>query len=229
MRTDGRMAEAVAPSPHGGRVPRFARSRGGRAVLLVAGVLLVVAFVTVWALPNIAGPAFVEVRAMVAGRASATGPTVAIAGRSPIQAGALDIGVEIVNHYPLDVVVGTSGPAFQAVVYRRDGGGQLTRVWQTSVDDPALEEGSDSPVGGGSTSGAAVVPTGASRHDLTGTTAGFSLTDAAGAPLGPGVYYLRVWAYGVASVLVPIALDGGIDPLGPPTDLPPPAAASPSI
>ena len=204
MRTDGRMAEAVAPSPHGGRVPRFARSRGGRAVLLVAGVLLVVAFVTVWALPN-------------------------IAGRSPIQAGALDIGVEIVNHYPLDVVVGTSGPAFQAVVYRRDGGGQLTRVWQTSVDDPALEEGSDSPVGGGSTSGAAVVPTGASRHDLTGTTAGFSLTDAAGAPLGPGVYYLRVWAYGVASVLVPIALDGGIDPLGPPTDLPPPAAASPSI
>ena len=69
------------------------------------------------------------------------------------------------------------------------------------------------------------VPSGASRHDLTGSTAGFSLLDASGAPLTAAVYYLRVWAYGVASPLVPIALDGGVDPLGPPTDLPAPSSA----
>jgi hypothetical protein len=182
------------------------------------------AFVAVWALPNMAGPAFVEVSALVAPRASASGPTITIAGLAPVQATALDVGVEIVNRYPLGVVVGVSGPAYQAVVYRREQNGQLARVWQTTADDPALEEGSDSPVGGGSAGNAAVVPSGASRHDLTGSTAGFSLVDATGAPLAAGVYYLRVWAYGIASGLVPIALDGGVDPLGPPAGLPAPSS-----
>lgn len=221
------MADGGSPGSLGSRpgFRGFARSRAGRIVLLAVGALLIGAFVAVWALPNMAGPAFVEVRALVAARASATGPTITIAGRAPVQAGALDVGVEIVNHYPLDVVVGTDGAAYQAAVYRRDSAGAMIRVWQTSVDDPALEEGSDSPVGGGSAAGAAVVPSGASRHDLTGSTAGFSLLDATGAPLAAAVYYLRVWAYGVASPLVPIALDGGVDPLGPPTDLPAPSSA----
>ena len=198
--------------------------RTRKAVLAAGAVALVAVFAAAWALPNMAGPAFVEVRALVAPRASASGPTIAIAGLAPVQAGALDVGVEIVNHYPLGVVVGVSGPAFQAAVYRRDQNGRLTRVWQTNADDPALEEGSDSPVGGGSAGNAAVVPSGASRHDLTGSTAGFRLVDAAGAPLSAGVYYLRVWAYGIASGLVPIALDGGVDPLGPPADPPSPSS-----
>jgi hypothetical protein len=193
-------------------------SRFGQAVAVAGMAILVAAFVLVWALPNVAGPEFVEVRALVAPRASDTGPTIVIGGLAPSRAAALDVGVEVVNHYPLQVVVGTDGAAFQAVVYRRDGAGKLVRVWQTSTDDPVLEEGSDSPVGGGTSAGAAQVPTGTSRHDLTGSTAGFSLIDATGNPLAAGVYYLRVWAYGIASPLVPMALNGGVDPLGPPSN-----------
>lgn len=203
-------------------MPRFTRSRVGRAALALAVGGVMFAFTAFWALPNMAGPAFVQVRAVVAARARAAGPTVAIGGAAAVQAGAIDVSVEVDNRYPLSVVVGSGRTAFQAAAYRRDSSGHLARVWQTSVNDPALEEGSDSPIGGGSAGGAAVVPSGASRHNLTGSTAGFSLIDATGAPLTPGVYYLRVWAYGIASPLVPIALDGGVDPLGPPTDLPQP-------
>jgi hypothetical protein len=177
------------------------------------------ALVFVWALPNMAGPAFVQVSALVAPRSTATGPTVVVADRAPVEASALDIGVEVVNHYPISVVLGTGRTAFQAAIYRRDAGGQLVRVWQANVDDPALEEGSDSPVGGGAAGGAAVIPSGTSRHDLTATATAFNLTDATGAPLPAGVYYLRVWAYGIGSQLVPMAIDGGTDPLGPPTDV----------
>jgi hypothetical protein len=191
-----------------------------RNVLIAAGAVLVAAFVAVWALPNMAGPAFVSVSALVATRDSATGPTITIGGLPPARASALDVGVEVVNAYPLDVVVGVDGAAFQAVIYRREADGRLTRVWQASLDDPVLEEGSDSPVGGGSASAAAVVPSGSTRHDLSGHTTSFSLLDSAGRPLASGVYYLRVWGYGIASSLVPMALDGGVDPLGPPSDLP---------
>jgi hypothetical protein len=217
----------AAPSTgSGGRRFALVHSRAGRALLAALTALLAVSFVGVWALPNMAGSAFVSVRALVATQSSTTGPTVTIAGLAPAQASAIDVGVEVVNHYPLDVVVGTDGSAFQAAVYRRDAGGKLTRVWQVSLDDPVLEEGSDSPVGGGSASGAAVIATGATRHDISGSTSSFSLVDSTGTPLAAGVYYLRVWAYGIASSLVPIALDGGVDPLGPPADLPAPAATA---
>lgn len=189
----------------------------------VLGVIAIAGFVAVWALPNIGGPFFVRVSALVAPRAAANGPTLIVADSAPTRASALDIGVEVTNDYPLSVVLGTGRVAFQAAVYRRGAGGQLVRVWETNVDDPILEEGSDSPVGGGSAGGAAVVPTGTSRHDLTGATAGFSLVDSSGAPLAAGVYYLRVWAYGIASKLVPLSLDGGTDPLGVPTDVPAPS------
>jgi hypothetical protein len=187
------------------------RRRGGgsraRRVILVGGLAVLVAtFAAVWALPNVAGPSFVEVRALVAPRPSATGPMVTIGALAPARAAALDVGVEVVNHYPLGVIVGTNGIAYEATVYRRDDSGTLSPVWHTGVDDPALEEGSDSPVGGGSSAGAAAVPSGVSRHDLTGSSTGFSLVDPSGSPLATGVYYLRVWAYGIASPLVPIAL-----------------------
>jgi hypothetical protein len=218
------MAEPGAALSSDGRATRrSAHSRAGRDILIAVGGVLAGAFVAVWALPNMAGPAFLSVRALVATQASASGPTITIAGLAPVRASALNVGVEVTNAYPLGVVVGVDGVAFQAVVYRREANGRLSRAWQASLDDPALEEGSDSPVGGGSASAAAVVPSGASRHDLSGSTSGFSLLDAAGKPLAAGVYYLRVWAYGIASSLVPIAVDGGVDPLGPPSDLPAPA------
>jgi hypothetical protein len=195
-------------------LPRFPGSRARRATLIGGLAALLVVFVAVWVLPNVAGPAFVEVRVLVAARASTAGPVVTVGSVAPGRASALDVGVEVVNHYPLGVVVGTNGSSFQATAYRRGDTGKLTSVWHTSVDDPALEEGSDSPVGGGSSAGAAAVPSGVTRHDLTRSSTGFSLVDATGAPLATGVYYLRVWAYGIASPLVPIAIDDGPDPLG---------------
>jgi len=215
--TAGAVPEAH-PRSHGPR-----RRRALRFSVTLVGAVAIAAFVAVWALPNMAGPMFVEVSALVAPRTAASGPTVIVADRAATQATALDVGVEVVNHYPLSVMLGTGRTAFQAAVYRRDAAGQLVRVWQASVDDPVLEEGSDSPAGGGAAGGAAVVPSGTSRHDLTGSTAGFSLVGSSGTPLVAGVYYLRVWAYGIASQLVPIALDGGTDQLGPPTDLPVPS------
>jgi len=204
------------------RAPRLPRSRIRRTALAVAIGGALVAFIAVWALPNMAGPAFVQVRAVVAARMAPVGPTVAIGGSSTVQASAIDLSVEIDNRYPLSVVVGTGRTAYQAAAYRRDSNGHLTRVWQTGVNDPALEEGSDSPMGGSSNGNAAVVPAGVSRHAITAGGASFLLTDATGTALPPGVYYLRVWAYGIGSPLVPMALDNGVDPLGPPTDLPQP-------
>jgi hypothetical protein len=175
-----------------------------------------------WALPNVAGPAFVQVRAIATARTgSAIGASVSIAGASEIPAGALNVSVELENRYPLAVVLGTSPTAFQAALYRHDGTGKWTMVWHASAGDPALEQVSDSPVGGGSAGGAASVPSGISRHAIADGSTAFPLVDARGLSISPGVYYLRVWGYGVGSPLVAVVVGGATDPSGTPTDLPP--------
>ncbi|MGZ6314226.1 MAG: hypothetical protein ACXWNI_01160 [Candidatus Limnocylindrales bacterium] len=193
------------------------RGRSILALVLAGGA---VAFTAVWALPNIAGASFVQVRAVVTARAAAAGPTVVIGGGTPVQADAVDVSVEVDNRYPLGVVLGTGPTAFRAAAYQRDANGKLVLAWQVGAGDPTVEEGSDSPVGGGPGDGAIVVPSGVTRHGLTQGSKPFSFVDARGALLASGVYYLRVWAYGIGSPLVPMALGGGTDPLGTPTDLP---------
>jgi hypothetical protein len=89
-----------------------------------------------------------------------------------------------------------------------------------ATGDPTIEEGSDSPVGGGPSGAAAVVPPGISLHDITDATNELALSGLSGAGADVGVYYIRVWAYGIGSPLLPFALDGGVDPLGPPSKLP---------
>ena len=202
---------------------RVGRWRAGRIALALAVGAAVSSFTAVWALPNVAGASFIQVRAVVAATTAASGPSVEIGGAAAVQASAIDVSVEVDNRYPLSVVV-VSGPiAYQAAAYRRDSNGHLTPVWQMGAGDPALEEGSDSPVGGATNDGAAVVPSGLTRHVMTDASTSFRLTDATGAPLPQGVYYLRVWAYGIGSPLVALALDNGVDPLGPPADLPQPS------
>ena len=193
-----------------------------RAILTLVIVAGVVVFTVAWALPNVAGSTFVQVRAVVTARAASSGPTVVIAGDPAVQASGVDISVEVDNRYPLSVVLGTSPTVFRAAAYLRNDTGKLTLAWQTGVGDATAEEGSDSPVGGGPTDGAVVVPSGVTRHVITDGSQSFSLVDATGAPMSSGVYYLKVWAYGIGSPLVPMALSGGTDPLGPPADLPPP-------
>ena len=162
------------------------------------------------------GPAFVQVSALVAPRGSATGPTITVAGLAPVQATALDVGVEVVNRYPL---IGRrrhrrAGLPGRRLPARPDG--QLARGL-------ADERGRSGARGGLRLTGRRRVGRAAPRscrRARRATTSrarrpGFSLVDATGAPLAAGVYYLRVWAYGIASALVPIALDAGADPLGP--------------
>jgi hypothetical protein len=202
------------------RTPGAGRVR--RAILAVVIVAGVIVFTVAWALPNVAGSTFVQVRAVVTARAASSGPTVVIGGDPALQAGGVDISVEVDNHYPLAVVLGTSPTAFRAAAYLRDDTGKLTLAWQTGVGDATVEEGSDSPAGGGPADGAVVVPSGVTRHVITDGSQPFRLVDARGVALSPGVYYLKVWAYGIGSPLVPMALSGGTDPLGPPADLPAP-------
>ncbi len=209
---------------------------GRRIALAVMVATAVAAFGVFWAVPNMAGTAFVHVRAIAevrndgaatagTGGTSTTGAgaalsSVIIGGSPAVRAAALVVAVEVSNSYPLSVVLGTGPVPFQAAVYRRGSDGKLTRIWQASGYDPTLEEGSDSPMGGSARDGAAVITPGTTRHSITSATAPFSLTDSTGAPLPAGVYYLRVWAYGIGSPLLPLALDGGVDPLGTPTELP---------
>jgi hypothetical protein len=197
----------------------------GRTILALGLVAGVVAFTAVWALPNMAGSSFVQVRAVVTARAAAAGPTIVIGGSAAVQASAVDVSVEVDNHYPLGVVLGTGPTAFRAAAYQRDGSGKLVLAWQVGAGDATVEEGSDSPVGGGPGDGAIVVPSGVTRHVITQGSKPFSLVSAGGVALASGVYYLKVWAYGIGSPLVPMALGGGADPLGPPMDLPAPPGA----
>jgi hypothetical protein len=173
----------------------------------VAGLLLA-AFVAVWAIPNVMGAAFVDVRAVAVAHASAGGPMTAISGSPAVAADRVEVSVEVVNNYPLSVVVGARGTGndFQATVYRRDSGGHLTAIWRASESDPALEEGSDSPSGGISLDLAAVVAPGTARHLIAGGSSAFTLVGAAGALVAPGIYYLRVRAYGIGSPMVPISI-----------------------
>ncbi len=199
-----------------------ANGRGRRAVLAVVVVAGAIVFAFAWALPNVVGSAFVQVRAVVTARTATTGPTVVIGGNPEVRASAVDVSVEVENHYPLNVVLGTGATAFQAAAYRRDDSGKLVQVWQTAAGDATIEEGSDSPVGGGPADAAVVVPPGLTRHSIGGASAQFGLVDATGASLAPGIYYVRVWAYGIGSPLVPLGLGAATDPLGPPSDLPAP-------
>jgi hypothetical protein len=209
-----------APRDDAARGGRLLRSPTTRKLLLGALAASLAIFAFGWALPNVAGSMFVSVRAVVTPIAADTGPTVIVSSGDAIQARALSLDVEVTNGYPLGVVLGTDPIAYVGAIYAHDSGGQLSRVWRSGLGDPAIEEGSDSPVGGGTAGGAIVVPPGSTRHQVAGGASAFSLTDAAGAPLPAGVYYVRVWAYGIASPLVPFFVDVSSDPLGPPTSLP---------
>jgi hypothetical protein len=194
------------------------RSRAGRSAALIALAAAVAAFTTVWALPNIAGRFFVQVHALARAVPAANGPTVILGGDAPVQARAVEISLEIDNGYPLAVVLDTSPTPYHASVYHRENTGHLARVWEFRVGDPALEEGSDSPMGG-ATSGAVVVPSGVTRIDVATGTAAFGLVGSTGSPLPAGVYYLRVWAYGIGSPMIPMSIDEA-GPLPTPAALP---------
>jgi hypothetical protein len=175
---------------------------------LALGLLVGVIFTGGWALPNVAGAMFVHVRAVVTPVGSTSGPQVTVASGQPVQAGSIAVSVEVENSYPLTVVIGADPVAYTASIYARGSDGKLGLIWHTGSGDAVAEEGSDSPVGGGSAQGAVSVPPGVTRHDVATGSDAFGLIRPTGS-IASGIYYVRVWAYGIASPLVPISIDGG--------------------
>ncbi len=196
--------------------------RGHRVRLAAGGLAAValIAFSGIWALPNVFGSTFVHVRAVVtpvesvpaatspSAGSSAVGPSVTLASGRTVRADRLEIAADVENAYPLSVVLGSDPIAYTAAVFARTAGdGSLVRVWESGAGDPTIEEGSDSPVGGGSAKGAVVVPPGTMRHAVAEGDAAFVLVRPQGSSVAPGIYYVRVWAYGIASPLVPVSID----------------------
>ena len=172
------------------------------ALALVAGAT----FTGGWALPNVAGGMFVRVRAVVEPVPAGYGPSVLVGPGPAVRAGSIAIAADVDNGYPLAVVLAADPVAYSAAVYTRGSSGALIRVWQTGAGDPVIEEGSDSPVGGGNARAAVVVPPGVTRHEIAGGGSAYPLTSSTGF-LPAGIYYVRVWAYGIGSSLVPVAID----------------------
>ena len=175
-------------------------------------VAALIAFSGVWALPNVFGGMFVHVRAVVtpvdSTTASASGLSVTLASGRTVRADRLELAVEVDNSNPLSVVLGSDPVAYSAAVFARaSGDGSLVRIWQSDAGDASMEEGSDSPVGGGSAKGAVVVPPGSSRHVVAEGDGAFVLLRPQGQSVASGIYYVRVWAYGIASPLVPVSID----------------------
>lgn len=147
-------------------------------------------FVGLWLVPNVAGQAFVQVHATSAQRA-----------------GTLEIRIDVVNTYPLPVVLGFDGPAFRAVVYREEQPGQMIAISEVTGEDPRLESGSDSPGGGESSSGS---PDGEDRVAYVESGEMGSQRTLLRWPSMPPMaqsdrHLVRAWAYGVASPLLPVA------------------------
>jgi hypothetical protein len=177
--------------------------------LVVFGLALVgiVAFSGLWAVPNVFGGMFVRVRAVVTPVPSAAGPSVTLASGQTVRAGQLEFSADVENSYLLSVVLPSDPVAYTAAIYAHSPSGSLVKIWQSDAGDPVAEEGSDSPVGGGSAKGAVVVPPGTARHSIASGASAFGLVRPAGAGIASDVYYVRVWAYGIASPMVPLSID----------------------
>ena len=176
-------------------------------VLFGLALVGVVAFSGLWAVPNVFGGMFVRVRAVVTPVPAAAGPSVTLASGQTIRAGQLELSADVENSYLLSVVLPSDPLAYTAAIYAHGTQGKLVKIWQSDSGDPVAEEGSDSPVGGGSAKGAVVVPPGTVRHPIAAGPSAFGLIRPAGASLASDVYYIRVWAYGIASPMVPLSID----------------------
>lgn len=183
---------------------------GARRRLLLGGLVIGLLVVVVgWGLPNIAGFMFVDVQAVVTADGDPGGVPVLIGAQPAVNARSIQIVAQIHNSYPLPVVLGSGTSAFQSEVFQRRPDGTLTRVWQTTAADPSVEEGSDSPMGGDGSQIATLVPSGTSSYQITDSTTRLELVDSAGRPLLSGQYFVRVWAYGIGSPLVPVDVGAG--------------------
>jgi hypothetical protein len=169
-------------------------TRRRRAALALVAVLVGAVVVVGWALPNAAGRLFVSVATRIDVVGGTTGEKeLVLPDGTKAPPGEIRIVAVITNHYPLPVVVEFRGSAIEASLVDRDVS-KPTPLWRGSASDPAIESGDDSPDPG---PGRVVVLQPGTT--LFPTTPDVSVAVDAGtvAELEPGIYGLRVSAYGV--------------------------------
>ena len=175
-----------------------------RAGLL--GIAVAVAILG-WGVPNLAGPAFIEVQLVavpIAGSAVAPPRTIILGDGKPVLASRLRFDVRVDGRYFLPLIVGATGAPLRVELRTRSEDGSARLVWGLEGSAAALEEGADSP-DGPTSSRAYLVRTGPTDLPI-GPADGAALLDAAGRPLDPGRYDLRAVAFGVASAPLQMVL-----------------------
>jgi hypothetical protein len=179
-----------------------------RAARILRRLVVVIAAVVVlggWAIPTFAGRYFVNVtgRIVAVPDALASGRAIVLPDGSLASSGRARVEIEITNHYPLPVLLDFQGSAFRAgLVGRDETGGQP--VWQTSADDPLLEQADDSPDGIASPRVIRIQP------GATIVTAdGLALDLAEGSAAAPGIYSLQISAYGIAGAPLHVSIIDG--------------------
>lgn len=179
------------------------RRRAG-AVLLAAALAVAIG---VWAIPNMAGRAFVDVRLIatpVSGEPSSQ-RQIALGGAPPTLATALKLEIRIEGRYFLPVVVPTRSSPPLKVELRADlGDGQSASIWSVTGSAAELEDEGDSPDGPDAT-GLVLVRSG--QLDLPiGPAEGVALADASSGPLAAGDYVLQAWAFGIPSATLSLVV-----------------------
>jgi hypothetical protein len=175
------------------------RRRWGLAALLLVAVVAI----TGWAIPNLAGPALIEVRLVATPTvASDAGVrTVVVGGGQPGSATNLLLSVRITNRYVLPLTIGGDPEPLRVDLRARSADGTSTLVWSIRGSSAGLEPDGESP-GGNPASRAYLINVGTTDYPVgpDGGVAG------AGRPLEPGSYELRAYAFGVASGALPVGI-----------------------
>jgi hypothetical protein len=173
----------------------------------VASVALGAVAVFGWGIPNLAGPALIDVQLIalpvhVAG--AAPDRTIVLGGTPAAGAANIRLAVRVTGRYVLPVTVGAGTTPLRVELRSRQADGTSTLIWAIEGSAAVLEEGDDSP-DGLSTSRAYVILPGLVDMPI-GPADGAPLLDGNGHPLKAGRYDLRAIAFGVASGLLPMVI-----------------------
>lgn len=177
------------------------RATRGAAIAILAAVA-----VLGWGLPNVAGPALIEIRLVAAGMVVPAAPvrTVVIGGGGSVTATSLRLAVRVTGTYFLPVTVGGGGEPLRVELRSHAPDGSSVLVWTVTGGAETLGRGDDSP-DGPSGSRAYLVDPGTIELQI-GPPEGVALLDGSGLPLEPGRYDLRAVAFGVASGVIPLSI-----------------------
>ena len=178
-----------------------------RVVALVAAVAIGAVAVFGWGIPNLAGPALIDVQLIalpVPGAGAATDRTIVLGGTPAAGAAKLKLAVRVTGRYVLPVTVGAGTTPLRVELRSREPDGTSKLIWAIEGSAAVLEEGDDSPDGLSTSRAYLIVP--GSMDMPIGPADGARLLDGDGNPLKAGRYDLRAIAFGVASGLLPMVI-----------------------